>query len=311
MPFSSDRLWAKAKVYFERAISSRDEGEFALFQLWAALALELLAKSTLANRNPVLLVDPRDTESLYVACGQTKSTAVKTIPAHTVFERCRRLVSGFDDRDKNFCGEIFERRNGELHSALSPFEGVDIRSWQSRFWRIVKLLAEDQKKDLGALLGRKEAKEAREMVSGAARALEVAIRARIDRKRSSFISRNPSAPPRLLEQLRTHARITTQARLDDSSSSGTCPSCGCDGLLTGSAIEEHEAEARYEEPPDQHTPGGTFVVIETVCETEGFECFVCGLRLDSAEEIEIAGLPAEFVTTREKDYEYEEEYGND
>jgi hypothetical protein len=58
--FSSEATWHKSKVFVERALKSRDERDFASFYLWAAVALELLAKSTLANIHPVLVADPND-----------------------------------------------------------------------------------------------------------------------------------------------------------------------------------------------------------------------------------------------------------
>ena len=43
MSWERDPLWAKAKLYFERALSqSREEPQFGL---WCSLGLELLARS--------------------------------------------------------------------------------------------------------------------------------------------------------------------------------------------------------------------------------------------------------------------------
>jgi len=50
-----DKLWQKAKVYIQKAFEEDREGE--MFPFWATIALEFVARTTLAKVHPVLLAD--------------------------------------------------------------------------------------------------------------------------------------------------------------------------------------------------------------------------------------------------------------
>ena len=56
MSWERDPLWAKARLYFERAFAeSREDPRFGL---WCSLALELLARAAVASVSPTLLAEP-------------------------------------------------------------------------------------------------------------------------------------------------------------------------------------------------------------------------------------------------------------
>ena len=125
--FERDALFAKSIVFIKRALAHRDGNRQDEFQLWAALALELLGKSTLAAIHPALIADPGNVASMFAACGRPISTTAKTIPAKTVFARLRHLDKKFDDKTETFCNAIAMRRNAELHSGEAA-----VRSFSSR-----------------------------------------------------------------------------------------------------------------------------------------------------------------------------------
>jgi hypothetical protein len=68
-----DALYAKSKVYIKRGFRAQQAGEVEEYQLWASLALELLAKAALSAIHPALVADPTHPESLLAAsnCRQT------------------------------------------------------------------------------------------------------------------------------------------------------------------------------------------------------------------------------------------------
>ena len=69
MAWDRDSLWAKACVYMERAFNESKNDP--LFGLWAALGLELLARSAVSHVSPTLLADPdRDHKQLLHALGR-------------------------------------------------------------------------------------------------------------------------------------------------------------------------------------------------------------------------------------------------
>lgn len=47
-----EALYSKSQVYIRKGLRAKNEGELEEYQLWASLALELLAKSSLSNVHP-------------------------------------------------------------------------------------------------------------------------------------------------------------------------------------------------------------------------------------------------------------------
>src|SRR4051812_24286578 len=98
LAFDADALLAKALVFIQRGLRARDDDEFDVFHMWAALSLELLGKSALASVHPALVADPSKIESLLYACGRPVSDKVHSIGARTIYERLPRLSKEFDKR---------------------------------------------------------------------------------------------------------------------------------------------------------------------------------------------------------------------
>ncbi|MGE6579236.1 hypothetical protein [Paenibacillus xylanexedens] len=116
-------LYNKSKVFIQKGISNRNESDMFEFLLWASLSLEILGKATLAYVHPSLVVDPNDPKGLLVACGYKKHEDFKTIQAKTVFDRLQTSLSitKFDQKKREFCMSLANKRNAELHSGLITF----------------------------------------------------------------------------------------------------------------------------------------------------------------------------------------------
>ena len=68
MPYDSEGLWLKARLFINRAMDDSTEFEEAAF--WACCALELLGKSALSRVSPLLIALPTDDgNSLLIASG--------------------------------------------------------------------------------------------------------------------------------------------------------------------------------------------------------------------------------------------------
>src|SRR5882757_5298248 len=107
---SSESLFAKSKAYIQRALRSKQADDLDEYQLWSSLALELLGKTCLARIHPSLIVNPLDQISLFAASGVNVGTDIKTIAAHTLYDRLRHITKGFDESVKTFCDDISQRR---------------------------------------------------------------------------------------------------------------------------------------------------------------------------------------------------------
>lgn len=297
---TTDAFWMKAKLNMETAITYRDREDNSKFQFWATISLELLGKACLAHMHPVFIVNPDDFKSVRIACGNLESTEYKTIIAKTLYERLKVLVEGFDEKAESFCNRMAQKRNEELHSAILPFDGIDLRSWQRQFWRIVKLLCEEQEKTLGEFLGQEEADNAEKIIEDATKATEVAVRGRIKQARIDFESGRDKAT---LSAMIKASGDSAQRQRSETDAIETCPACGSYGILRGT-----ELDAEYiEHPPDDIGRARMLLY----CQSEEFKCTMCTLWLSGADELEIAGLPSEFESEALREFEWEPDYGND
>src|SRR5438270_3125806 len=121
--WSYETLWQKAKLYARLALAEEDR-DSAKFALLSTLALEFVARSTLARVHPALLADPREPENLLYAFGYRTDKSPKSIPAKALFARCEVVVPEFTAAERTFAMTLMERRNEELHSGSAAFHGV-------------------------------------------------------------------------------------------------------------------------------------------------------------------------------------------
>src|SRR5580704_17434650 len=99
MSWERDPLWAKSRLYFERAFAeSRDDPRFGL---WCSFGLELLARSAVASVSPTLLAEPQSDHRFLLHalnCGSEK-VEPRSIKIIQVFNLCRILFDDFTEID--------------------------------------------------------------------------------------------------------------------------------------------------------------------------------------------------------------------
>src|SRR5260370_25428076 len=111
--WSQEGLWAKAKLYVQRALAeSRLE---PMFPFWSFLSLELLARAALSYVHPTLLAVPEGDHLLH-ALGISVSRTLRSVPAKTVFLRCNKVVTGFTQEEFDTCIEFLKIRTTQLHT---------------------------------------------------------------------------------------------------------------------------------------------------------------------------------------------------
>lgn len=310
--FNYDSLYNKSRLFIERAIKYRHEGDYDNFQLWAALSLELLGKAALAKIHPSLIADPTGSDSLFAACGHPISTKVRSITAKTVFERLGHLSKAFSSPIKDFCVEISERRNAELHSGAVPFAGMRQDVWVLNYWKVCKIILEAQNKDLKDWIGEEESKDAEDIINKKTTAIEKAILARIEKCKKEIKAKFPNKED--LKKMRDNGAVFEYSvfkplfglNTGDALYGYFCPACSCLGALSGEFWNE---ETILTEDDDSEYSLRTVVLITYT--TLAFRCRVCGLRLDGQEEIKFAGVDEEFSEESEREPDYEPDYGND
>lgn len=133
-----EALFTKAQRYAEK-VGSHDIEDWEK-ALWSSLALELLARAALANVSPTLLADINDRgwQHLYSALGYPASESKyspKSIGISDVLKRLTVIFVEFTEEHERFCVIHTGKRNAELHSGDSAFNGA-ANSFEARCRRI-------------------------------------------------------------------------------------------------------------------------------------------------------------------------------
>ena len=292
MSWDRDSLWAKACVYIERAFEESKEDP--LFGLWAALGLELLARSAVAHVSPTLLAEAdRDHRYLLHALGRgSERVHKKSLSSVQVLQLCSTLFGEFSDEEKKTCTAIINRRNEELHSGTSAFEEYPSSKWLAGFYRACKALCDCQGKAFEDLFGKEEAENAEQLLEEKRTEVKGSVESKIAAHRKVFEEKNEEAR----EEAAKVAEKTAMELSWQGHHKATCPACGSLASISGVA---------YGQDRVSHEEGD--VVVRQPVSPRGFQCSACGLNLSGYAELEIAGMGGRY--TRTSTYSPEEYFG--
>lgn len=306
---SADALLAKSKLYANRSLQAKSRNELETYQIWAALALELLAKASLARIHPCLVVDPTNPNSLLEACGINTDTRVKTIDANLVFARLKHTVPKFRTPNAETCLRISQRRNAELHSGLSAFSGIQADTWEGEFWSTAQIILISMNLQLHDWVGT-DSRIPLELANHFRDIKQRAASQRVIDAQQHFEQVDGKKRKKIeLDQLRNNSR-----NLDwniyskffryslDQHWKQECPACACTGFMGGDRVDEQVINQ------DHHSG---YEDVEIFYSPVEFYCPNCELHLEGYEEIEATNLEEDFIEEIEREIEYEPDYGND
>lgn len=279
--WDSEQFWLKACDYMQRStLAAADE---ATEPLWAALALEMLARSALTSVHPVLNADPQDEGThLLFAFGFESKKQPKSIPAHAVFSRLERIEPKYKEH-RAVCDYLATLRNEELHSAGVPFASLDEQTWLAAFYGACDCLCTFLKRDLQDFLG-STTEHARELIAAARGEIRDEVKTRITSHRAQFLALS------LEEQAAAAAGVQPQIRWLGGRVVN-CPACsGSTAVLDGDLAKE----ARPVFQDDQLHVDRTYAV-------KSLRCGVCRLVLRSVAECVAANVRPRFVLTEVTD----------
>ena len=307
---NGDALYDKSKVYIGRALRRKADEDFDEYQFWCSLALELLGKATLAKRHPSLIVNPTNGLSLLAAAGIKVSVDVKTITAKTLFERLFYMIPRFDKTIQEFCENISERRNAELHSGEIPFKAMNLDAWEKRYWHVCDTILQQMESSLEEWLGADGAYAPRLLLVEAAKARDAAVKLRIQSARAEFKKLTKAKRERLSERIELqepqhHDGYFKYAYEYDLIWTIVCPACESDAFMAGmQSSEDISQDPIWEED-------GYREIVDCEYLGEEFRCPICGLTLFGSDEFIIADLDYIHDDQQEREIEYEPDYGND
>jgi len=305
----TEAFYSKSQAYISKGLRAKSQNELEEYQLWASMALELLAKSSLSRIHPALVADPTHYQSLFAACGVSVSPDIKTITAKTLFLRLSHISKSFDSRVKEFCEQLALRRNSEVHSGESPFSGMKADAWEKKYWHAIEVILSMQKKDLDEWLGAEHSKAPKNILQDAERAVQLAVETRISHKKEDFEKEHKSKKKRdeLIEKSKSIRYWDYWKKFDysvDGYELNDCPSCSAKGILGGLLWHEEISDEYDEDDPYKE-------YVEKTYSAEEFLCPTCDLRLSGTRELAVTNLPEEFSETEEREREFEPDYGND
>jgi hypothetical protein len=291
MTWDRAALWTKAKLFMERAAEQDRESD--TFGLWAAMGLELLARSALAKISPTLLAEPdKDQRNILHALGHGSGASPKSISTMQVLLLCRTLVPEFTEEEFKAASSIISRRNDELHTGSAAFHEYPIQNWLPGFYRCCKVLSEYQDESLSTLFGVEEAVIAEQSLQRAEASTLSAVKAQIAAHLRVFQAKDAEERKVLMAEAKQKSESLAHA----GHHRVACPSCGSVATVQGDVYGGERVE-HYER---------VITVRQSVVPTR-FACIACGLKLAGYAELHAAGVADHFTQRRE--YTPEEYYG--
>ena len=292
MSWERDPLWAKSRLYFERALNeSRDDPRFGL---WCSLALELLARAALASVSPTLLAEPdRDHKFLLHALNRgSDKVPRRSIGTVQVFNLCYNLFEDFSKDDLKAAIALVNRRNDELHTGTNAFDQYQPKHWLVGFYGICRSLTNAMDESLDSLFGEDEANVAREILDEIQNEVRQRVQNTIAAHRSVFEEKQDDER----QTAAANAEIEGERLAYERHHRVACPAGGCVATVQGEPFgSEHVT----------HEDDG--IKVRLSVSPRIFACSACGLKLQGYAELDAAQLGGHYTRTTE--YSPEDYYG--
>jgi hypothetical protein len=191
--------------------NSRDDWRFGLL---STFVLEFLGRAALAHVSPSLLAESKDWNNLYFSLGFAP-TASKFLPRSiavgTVFIRAREILPSFTVELEGFAVQHMNRRNEELHSGSTPFEGGKT-NWLPTYYETSRVLLASMDESLVFVFGEAEAKIAEQLIAASKDESAKAVMKSVAAHRVSWESKSPEERAKLTVRhlFGLHGRLGTE-----------------------------------------------------------------------------------------------------
>jgi hypothetical protein len=281
--WDAEALYAKAQRYVERMQGEpSDDWEHAL---WSSFALELLARAALSNVSPALLADTseKNWQHLFHSLGFTPTEpkfSPRSIAIAEVLKRLREILPDFDNELEVFCVAHTGRRNAELHSGATPFDGVEGAGWHAKYYRSCIVLLKSMGYELAEFVGEDEEAVAKKLISAVKDETAKSVKGDVSAHQKVWSAKSEDERKKLSLSASAWAIKQTGHRVK-------CPACTSDALVKGEpvatphkTIEEDEITETQEYLPTQ------------------FECIACGLKISGLSRLNAIDLGARYKKTQ-------------
>jgi hypothetical protein len=281
--WDAEALYTKAQRYVERMQSeASDHPEHAL---WSSFALELLARAALANVSPALLADTneRNWQNLFHSLGFTPTEqkfSPRSIGIVEVLKRLKEILLDFDNELEGFCVVHTGKRNAELHTGATPFDGVEGSGWHAKFYRSCIVLLTSMGYELYEFVGEDEDAVAKKLISAAKDETAKSIKGDVSAHQKVWNAKPEEERKALSLAASAWATKQTGHRVK-------CPACASDALVNGEPVAAPNKTIKDDE------------ITETqVYLPNQFQCIACGLKIAGLSRLNAIDLGARYKKTQ-------------
>ena len=282
--WDADALYAKAQRYIERMQDEPSDGwEHALF---STFALEILARAALSNVSPALLAETgeRSWQHLFHSLGFSPTEpkySPRSITIVEVLKRLKEILPEFDAELEAFCAAHTGKRNAELHSGATPFDGAGgSTGWHAKFYRSCIVLLKSMGYELAEFIGADEEVVANKLIAALKDETAKSTKGDVVAHQKVWLAKPEK------ERLKLSAGASTWA-IKQAGHRVKCPACGSDALVKGESVS---------------TPHKT-IKDDEITETQeylptNFECIACGLKISGLSRLSAIDLGARYKKTQ-------------
>ncbi|GAB3838208.1 hypothetical protein [Hymenobacter jeollabukensis] len=280
MSWDKDSLWAKSRIFFEKAF--QEDKEQIFFGLFCAMGLEVLSRAAISRISPTLLADPdKDQQNLLHALnlGSAK-VQKKSVGTAQVLLLCKALIPEFTEDHLKIASAITNRRNEEVHTGSAAFLDYKTQYWIEGFYKCCKVLAESLGETLETLFDEEEAEVANLIISETETKVTEKTKSLIAAHTKVFEAKTEDE----IQELRAEAEKQGEILSHNKHHKVTCPACSSvattQGEIYGKDVIEHADDE--------------IIVRQAVIPTK-FQCIACGLKLNGYGPLSIAGIGEHFT----------------
>jgi hypothetical protein len=278
-----DSLTKSSMRFMRAALKARTRDDEALFLSNGITALEQLALSLLARQHPLLIIEPKDLNSLLLAMGRRPTDAAAPVRTINFGDCLARLAALRPELSGHMASlqKLYKARNSLVHFGVDPdlHEVRDTVAVLGAATGMLKALGVDRTVYFGTYLEYVDAWQHQ----GEERWV-VTARARIAAARKRWILSTADVDDHVVKAQVAARDAQYQPEMWDGSwdlKPHSCPACHNTCQLEGST------DALREEPPD------TEYDEDVVFFPYSLDCLHCGLQIHDFQELEAAGVPLE------------------
>ncbi|WP_141658670.1 hypothetical protein [Carbonactinospora thermoautotrophica] len=288
--FTQSSLYAGARKFAHSALHAYADEDWDVFVLHAGTSLELLGKAALVKRSPVLLVElgTKDISSLAHLCGVRTTPRPRTIGLAEVLNHLTKLGVNLRAADADL-KLLVDLRNGVVHAGGGSEGSHLLVAYTTAVEALIVDLAEDRKKFWDAYLRMIDT-----ALSDAANEVAHRVQVKLEAARVNFNKKFLSLP----EPVRNGAlafliagQIASGQEQDDVEEV-QCPVCTYNARAYGYHRPVSFSNVDYEHDEVYEEGWVEF-------EVHSIECSFCGLKLEGAAELEVAGIDSVIETDRD------------